>query len=54
VFSARYALDPATVVLFSTALVNAWLLSFFVQSVNGLLAFWITQATAMFDVWFGL
>jgi ABC-2 type transport system permease protein len=48
------ALDPATVVLFITAIINAWLLSFFIQYMNGLLAFWITQAVAVFDLWFGL
>lgn len=54
VLGARYAFDLATITLFVFALVNAWLLSFLVQYVNGLLAFWITQATAVFDVWFGL
>jgi ABC-2 type transport system permease protein len=50
----RYDLQPLTVVLFITAIINAWLLSFLIQYMNGLLAFWITQAVAVFDLWFGL
>ncbi len=50
----RYALDPLNVTLFITTIFNAWLLSFFIQYMNGLLAFWITQAVAVFDLWFGL
>lgn len=51
---ARYDLDPLTLPAFAVSLVGAWLLSFFVQYINGLLAFWITQAIAVFDLWFGL
>lgn len=54
VLDARYALDPLNVGLFIVALFNGWLLSFFIQYMNGLLAFWITQAVAVFDLWFGL
>lgn len=50
----RYDVAPLTLLLFLIALVGAWFLSFWVQYVNGLLAFWITQATALFDLWFGL
>jgi ABC-2 type transport system permease protein len=51
---ARYDLHPLTLTAFALALVGAWLLSFLIQYINGLLAFWITQATAVFDLWFGL
>ncbi len=54
VTGAQYDLQPITLAVFVTAIVNAWLLSFFIQYMNGLLAFWITQAVAVFDLWFGL
>jgi ABC-2 type transport system permease protein len=50
----RYQADPLTLIAFMLALVGAWLLSFLIQYINGLLAFWITQAVAVFDLWFGL
>jgi ABC-2 type transport system permease protein len=50
----RYPVDPLTLIAFVLAMFGAWLLSFFIQYINGLLAFWITQAVAVFDLWFGL
>jgi ABC-2 type transport system permease protein len=51
---AQYDTHPFTILVFVTAIINAWLLSFLIQYLNGLLAFWITQAVAVFDLWFGL
>ncbi|HEX6291555.1 MAG TPA: ABC-2 family transporter protein [Herpetosiphonaceae bacterium] len=50
----RYDLHPSTLLAFLAAMFGAWLLSFLIQYINGLLAFWITQAVAVFDLWFGL
>lgn len=54
VTGARYPVTPLTILAFTGSLIGAWLLSFLVQYVNGLLAFWMTQAGAVFDIWFGL
>src|SRR4028118_1045539 len=35
-------------------MVGPWMRIFLSQYINGLLAFWITQAVAVFDLWFGL
>ncbi len=50
----RYELHVATVLAFALTVAGAWLLSFLVQYANGMLAFWITQAAAVFELWFGL
>jgi ABC-2 type transport system permease protein len=50
----RYPVEPLTLITFVVAMFGAWLLSFFIQYINGLLAFWITQAVAVFELWFGL
>jgi ABC-2 type transport system permease protein len=50
----RYPVQPPMLIAFLAAMFGAWLLNFFVQYINGLLAFWITQAVAVFDLWFGL
>lgn len=51
---ARYDLRPATLLLFAVTIFGAWLLGFFIQYCNGLLGFWLTQVTAIFELWFGL
>jgi ABC-2 type transport system permease protein len=50
----RYSIDPLGLLAFLLAMIGAWMLSFLIQYINGLLAFWITQAIAVFDLWFGL
>lgn len=46
--------DPWLWLLVPPALALAWLLNFTVQLVVGCLAFWLTKATALFEIWLGL
>lgn len=50
----RYTSHPLDLLAFLLAMIGAWMLNFLIQYINGLLAFWITQAVAVFDLWFGL
>ncbi len=49
---ARFEPTVVTIAAFVPALFGAWLLSFMIQYNNGLLAFWTTRASAVFDLWF--
>jgi ABC-2 type transport system permease protein len=51
---AGYDLTPLNLLAFLTALALAWLLYFLIQYCIGLLAFWISQATALWSAWFHL
>jgi ABC-2 type transport system permease protein len=46
--------DPRLWPLVVLAIALAWLLNFAVQLVVGCLAFWLTKAAALFDIWLGL
>lgn len=45
--------DPLTLALVPVAIALAWLLNFVTQLAVGCLAFWITRATSLYDVWLG-
>jgi ABC-2 type transport system permease protein len=45
--------DPLTLALFVPALALAWLLNFLTQLAIGCLAFWLTKAAALYDLWLG-
>jgi ABC-2 type transport system permease protein len=45
--------DPLALTLVPVALALAWLLNFVTQLAVGCLAFWITRATSLYDVWLG-
>lgn len=45
--------DPLTLALVVPALVLAWLINFLTQLAIGCLAFWLTKASALYDVWLG-
>ncbi len=51
---AGYELSPANVLAFLVTLALAWLLYFFIQYCIGLLAFWMSQATSLWQAWFHL
>lgn len=51
---AGYDFSPANLLAFLVTLALAWLLYFFIQYCIGLLAFWISQATALWQAWFHL
>jgi ABC-2 type transport system permease protein len=46
--------DPRLWPLVILAIALAWLLNFLVQLVVGSLAFWLTKAASLFDIWLGL
>jgi ABC-2 type transport system permease protein len=46
--------DPWLWPLVPLAIALAWLLNFLVQLVVGCLAFWLTKAASLFDIWLGL
>lgn len=46
--------DPQLWLLVPPALALAWLLNFAVQLCVGCLAFWLTKAAPLFDIWLGL
>lgn len=46
--------DPWLWPLVPLSLVLAWLLNFLVQLVVGCLAFWLTKAASLFEIWLGL
>lgn len=46
--------DPWQWLLVIPALALAWLLNFTVQLVVGCLAFWLTKAASLFEIWLGL
>lgn len=46
--------DPWLWPLVLLAIAMAWLLNFLVQLVVGCLAFWLTKAASLFDIWLGL
>ncbi len=50
----RLSSDPALLALVPVAIVGAFLINFLAQLVVGCLAFWLTSASALFDVWIGL
>jgi ABC-2 type transport system permease protein len=50
----HFRVDPLALILFTGALLGAWMLLFFIQFTNGLLSFWITQAIGINDIWFGI
>jgi ABC-2 type transport system permease protein len=45
--------DARLLALAAVAIVLAWLLNFVTQLAVGCLAFWLTKATALYDVWLG-
>lgn len=49
----HYDFTPVTVPLFVLALAGAWLLRFFAQYNFGLLAFWISEAITVNEIFFG-
>ena len=51
---AGFDLSPGNLFAFLTTLALAWMLYFFIQYCIGLLAFWISQATALWSAWFHL
>lgn len=51
-FGAQYDLRPQAILLMIVAAFSASLIEFFAQAVFGMLAFWITQVTAMIEGWF--
>jgi ABC-2 type transport system permease protein len=48
----HYDITPITLVLFLVTLVLAFILRFIVQYTIGILAFWISEATTLSDIWF--
>ncbi len=46
--------DPVQWLLVIPALALAWLLNFAVQLIVGCLAFWLTKAASLFEIWLGL
>lgn len=48
----HYDITPFTMTLFLVALVAAWLLRFLSQYCFGILAFWISQAITLNEIWF--
>ena len=49
----RLSSDPALLGLAGVAIVLAWLLNFATQVIVGCLAFWLTKASAVYDLWLG-
>jgi ABC-2 type transport system permease protein len=45
--------DPIALALVPVALALAWMINFVTQLAVGSLAFWITRATSLYDVWLG-
>jgi viologen exporter family transport system permease protein len=52
--SVHFEIGPLMLLLFFLALAGTWSMLFFIQYTNGLLAFWITQAIGINDMWFGV
>lgn len=52
--SIHYDVTPITLLLFVVTLVLSFILRFVVQYTIGILAFWVSQATTLNDIWFAL
>jgi len=50
----HFATSPALLFFFSIAVTGTWAMLFFIQYINGLLGFWITQSIGVNDMWFGV
>lgn len=50
----HYDLTPLTFALMLVAIVAAWLIRFLSQFCIGLLAFWISEATTLNDIWYAI
>jgi ABC-2 type transport system permease protein len=50
----HYTVTPLTLPLFGLALAAAWFIRFMTQYAIGLLAFWISEAITLNEIWFGL
>ena len=51
-FGAQYDLRPLTILFVLLAIFGAMCIEFFMQMATGALAFWLTQAVAITEVWF--
>jgi ABC-2 type transport system permease protein len=50
----QFSLTPLMLFFLFLAIAGTWAMLFFIQYVNGLLGFWITQAVGINDMWFGV
>jgi ABC-2 type transport system permease protein len=50
----RLASDPLLVALFPVTVLGAWLITFLAMAIIGAAAFYLEQASAVFEVWLGL